>query len=926
MPNNFLDQIEQILVEEFVQISEQIDAGKLQDSFLWRCLHLGRALACHLVDETGVNSEALQVARTHLQKNKYSLGPERHHEAFFRTHLLQILDLFATQSAYTAALRRIEKPHANQIAERLIRQSLLLPETHVVQDVDARRAALSALIVPLRQNVGSCFATAPAILIQQENPLQLLADLEALFTQGALRRVVGDVECRVPLSPTPGVGDLLRPIFFAGLSQEQGVQLLCSPSLQTSLQAVGISKEQVVPLLKKSKALHKLDNQFAHLCVDSLLRAILLAHFDLSKKDLDIYFNQKNSFSTKKIFVQTPRTRGKNVLQIERYLKAYQAAKRAFVAMTDHALLKAWEFTLASMSESKADFAKWNLTICLGLDPKEPEGLGQRIQVQIQEDIDAINREIEEAQSNYDHIFTQAKFIEGRIARAASDSEASWLQADYRVKKLELERVLKNRDEIYEKGHKLRELFSFMLNFYSNKFQEYFQEVYDAQMHDLVPTLYDDSPAGFRLLYKHGRTNPSMWSYIYSLSEFQQHLAAFFTATEIELFHTHEFESIKEQITRLVTLCVQQVSDPLFLEAGFHRLSRAYKEPPVQKPLEQLDRIKRKPWAYISGGTMTTLLSCYFENPKQMEQQSRWVENETELLAFYLDTLRDLPLNTQKRYLEDPGASMLAFSPTHAFLLKPGWKKFAQGWQSSLYSYTYIRDQWVQPAKRFSAQLLLNREMMSAIIAFILPKIPTGYRALFRKKLSHFSLALHPFEFRKEVVKILGNERWLLTNFALLIEELDSALYTLLPFFDRSELEEKVSCILAALGIGPVKLSAKELPAILSAQDLHEIVAIELRNIENRDHSATFWHQKILHAMQKLGYAMPEPILCADTNWSKSYFGFCVSPATLRLEFWRFDAIGLSGRPISAWKPYLDGTTRREWGLLTDSREYEAQS
>ena len=46
---------------------------------------------------------------------------------------------------------------------------------------------------------------------------------------------------------------------------------------------------------------------------------------------------------------------------------------------------------------------------------------------------------------------------------------------------------------------------------------EYFQEVYDADMHeDVEGSLYDDSPAGFRLLYKHGRRNPGTWTLIHT--------------------------------------------------------------------------------------------------------------------------------------------------------------------------------------------------------------------------------------------------------------------------------------------------------------------------------------------------------------------------------------------------------------------------
>lgn len=62
-------------------------------------------------------------------------------------------------------------------------------------------AVEKALKHPLRQSVGSCFATSVAILVQKERPDLLVKDLEDILYRERLVRVVEGDECIAPLSP-----------------------------------------------------------------------------------------------------------------------------------------------------------------------------------------------------------------------------------------------------------------------------------------------------------------------------------------------------------------------------------------------------------------------------------------------------------------------------------------------------------------------------------------------------------------------------------------------------------------------------------------------------------------------------------------------------------------------------------------------------
>ena len=84
-------------------------------------------------------------------------------------------------------------------------------------------------------------------------------------------------------------------------------------------------------------------------------------------------------------------------------------------------------------------------------------------------------------------------------------------------------------------------------------------------------------------------------------------------------------------------------------------------------------------------------------------------------------------------------------------------------------------------------------------------------------------------------------------------------------------------------------------------------------------------HRTVAKNASQYGFAPPQPLLFADTNWSNHYFGFIVNPGTHRLELWRLDFTGLKGQPMSAWNSYLDGTSRLPWVIYTRPYEYRAR-
>ncbi|MDP1880164.1 MAG: hypothetical protein Q8K60_04420, partial [Parachlamydiaceae bacterium] len=109
----------------------------------------------------------------------------------------------------------------------------------------------------------------------------------------------------------------------------------------------------------------------------------------------------------------------------------------------------------------------------------------------------------------------------------------------------------------------------------------------------------------------------------------------------------------------------------------------------------------------------------------------------------------------------------------------------------------------------------------------------------------------------------------------------------------------------------------------LGSFQLQNICKALLCLVFNQTQTSIDYHAEVIHAARLLGYALPTPIIFADTNWVKDYFGFVVNPGTGRLELWRLDYVGIEAVPMSIWKHWLDGSrSDRRWGVYTKPYEY----
>lgn len=936
------DNLRRVCTEEYDELSRRLDRSKLQDSPSVRNILKTRRLANLLINDKGeLSLPLLNKTINLLSQNLYSIGPDRQYDSVRQEYLLHILKLVQENKDIQRLLKNIGRPHANKVADQIIVDTLQLPEKTSITDAHARRAALSALLSYLRQNVGSCFSTAPCIVVHDEQPIQFLTDINELLSVGRLKRTWSGTEYSVPLSPSWGSGDLKRIVFVS-----KG-DLWLSPGLIAACEATKLinpeenlqEKSDKLKILVYS-ALGSLDQEHTfYITPEDLIKLLLLKHFNITEKDLEEYQHRPQGMIQSSLMIQLPHSGagiGGKGQACANFIVQFEVAKNAFKALSDNALLKAWEFTVACFAENKAGFTRWNLYSSLGFGPQEKGGIGQCLYAIVQRKLEETNEKLKRLNEEHEQVYSQVKYMESRI-RHASEKEAQWLKAEYQSKRNEFYTFQELKDKTQMKAARYANLFNVLIQFYDQLFPRYFQEVYDADMHDVSSGPYDDSPAGFRLLYKFGRSNTASWQRIYTPSQFVDALASFFSTTESEIVSSDELSGMQDDFSEMVTAIISHIRTNEFLETAFYRMAAAHNTRSVKNPLEHLDKIEKKPWSYTSGGSMDNLVATYFLRDSKPGEVSRWVENPVELLVFLADISRQFPLKIAELYLNNSKKSMLMQSPTHAFNFKPGISPFKDTWQTEAFTYTWIRDQLIKPREYFIDQLRLNDDMLEYLIDYIAQFVPENYRHYFRKHFTPLHGPMTTREFREQIFNGLQKELGLRSGGkgVFSTDIIDGTLFTLLPMFPLEHLHERIENIFeeikdvfaynrqdtgeAVRAIIKGSLGTK----VVSAKALQDICkAIICLFIDNTCSPVDF-HSRVAQAAQKLGYAMPKPILFADTNWVKDYFAFTVNPGNGKLELWRTDILGSTGYPMSVWEQWLNGSHRQaQWGVYIRPHEY----
>jgi len=696
-----------------------------------------RELADHLLDREGrLQLKACQSLFREFEKKRYPQASQGEQERVIQDHLFCSLKFLINDKGAIPFINRFNLPISSEYVTELVLETC--GAKGEVTGRHLRMSVLIALFTPLRQSVGSCFASAPAICVQREEPMQLLFDLKELMEALRLKRTIQGQEIIAPIALSPG------------------------PSKEPQ-------------------------------CV----------------------------------------------------------------------LLKVWEYTLATFSDYKIDFFEWNLAATLGLDSEERGGIGEIVYGALSEKLERENVRTDELQAELEAARSQLQMAERRLKNADSYDKVRRLKAELQSHTNTFYAIQDQRERSSQNAHNTSEFYRYYVARVRTFFASYFQEVYDPNMFADTDLPFDDSPAGFRLVYKHGRIDPASWTLIHNQEEYTEALVNFFLSIETPLIADCDWEEGKLFIQSMTGQLITHLRSDTFIKSGRARLEAFHKKSLRSQGV-------REPWSYIAGGSMATLVKGYFGREGDLKEESREIESPLDLLIFFLDKMKALPWRIAKRFVDEPHRALLANSPTHAFSILPGLDLFKEGWLDDGFTYTFVRDEVIGKGEKIYRSLIEESEQQ--VVA----------RALFNGPVNLQPGRKTIKAFRDELIQLAPLER------------VDHILRLSLPFTPARKAEEIVGQGIKFKGPVPFFSLFNHLRALSK---------------ENRDY-------EIRKELEEMGVAPSPAVVFADTNWAHFFFSFAYNPGTETLELWRTDRSGLYGFPMARWSEYLSNGA--QWTLYLD--------
>lgn len=926
-------ELDNIFCAEDDELFRAYQITALQSPLAAKNITLARNTARYILADNGEIDIAKVVrAIEHLTSCLYPLGPYRQDETQSREHILHMLQAIKQESEIKERIKKLFVPSYTTIQD-LIRHTLALDSGSSLTPTHVRQAVLTALFSYLRQDVGSCFVTAFAIRIHQEYPKLFIKDMDHLLSSGKITRIVNSREISVPINLSGCIGELFKPVRILDLYPDPIMKLSLSPGLTHAFLAAGLVQTlddpqvRIQQLLSHEYLMNKLQHIDETITANEIIESTLLHHYQITSHALQSLLYQEGLYSKQLAVFSGEHTQ--NLSQNQRvynYLTAYNAAKMAFIRDTQNPLLKSWEYTLATLADANNSFTLKHICIALGWDSQDPQSIAHVIQQSVEQEVHDARKLIEKCEQTYNEARAQLDYIENRMKHPINAEDNKILLMDHIRFRQELNQALHDWNTAQEKAKKLLSLPNFVLSFYTKVLPQYFRSSYDAFIQEFSH-MYDDIPAGFRILFTHGRSHPHTWSPIYSLKEFISFLSEFFSSTEDDLLSKHGIIGLEKEAATLINKIISHLQKTTFQESAILRILHAYQQPIPSSILNNLNKISHTPWVYVSGGTLDTLIQDYFENTEKVMRINKHPENAHELAAFFSDALKDLP-SAIKNYLEDGSHNLLASSPTHVFSITAGSPLFRDAWNNDWYSYTWLRDIWMKQQQDFLKDTLLReQEIYTFIHRFCVKYNLQNVAKDFHNFCSDYSLTLPElYDKASRFLKDVFPELLVLTLYQ---RRLAHTLVQDIPYISEQQIPEVLENICGYLGISSritydkfSKLIEQFIPklSLLSSENMRHLLLGLLMESYRRIYFEEDLFLRLITAMRHYQLAYPAPLLFGDTNWAYSYFGFILHPGTQEIDLWKFNYAGLQGYPLEN-RHELFGVSQ-PWTLYANPIDY----
>lgn len=347
-------------------------------------------------------------------------------------------------------------------------------------------------------------------------------------------------------------------------------------------------------------------------------------------------------------------------------------------------VLKIWEYTIASLCDAKGEFSESTIYLTLGLDAKIPDGLGEFFLNNFQKKLDLKQQLLVQAQNEAYLAHQRLVMAEGLAKNASTESSFQRAKSEILAANYQLHARSLDVDDLKKEQEKVKHLYDKKMHLIKETIPSFFQESYDPDLVNMK-SYSDDAPAGFRLFVKDGKLSSRFFP-INNEDDFVKALKQFFEKIEGDLI-AHNFDKEnRDTISDVITETIQFSTSKEFIQSTYLRAQKRHPQ--------------ALPWAYVSGGTLETLLKTYF---RKDFLKIKVIEGDT-LKSFFIDLIdyfKALPEHYLEPFRQNPSLGLLIETKNHACQLFPGSPFFKSLWESSAFTYTEIRDKMITKGKNF---------------------------------------------------------------------------------------------------------------------------------------------------------------------------------------------------------------------------------
>ena len=347
-------------------------------------------------------------------------------------------------------------------------------------------------------------------------------------------------------------------------------------------------------------------------------------------------------------------------------------------------LMKTYEYTIAALADVQIGFSRWNFYTALGLDHIASGGLGKVIYTIIQKMMDAIEEDRKDLITDIKLLEQSLDFDDASFKAAGSIDRMDSIKRSAKMKQMYLGRKIDDYEEEGKRAEQLSSLYKFFVDQYLELFPHYFQELYDPEMF-AEGDIMEDRPAGFVLVYKHGRSDAKVWTYIYTDKEYISSIREFVVLTENILISLKRSDGLEKVIESIISEILLVIDTKEFIEEQKIRIGAMHES-------YLLEKGNTSPYAYIAGGNVESLIKSYYSSTNPIETVKISATSPKDLCYSLIEFMKDVKNIDITDFDKDPFKGFIIYNETHAFNFLPGMKRFKDAWMDSGNTYSYIRD------------------------------------------------------------------------------------------------------------------------------------------------------------------------------------------------------------------------------------------